>query len=140
METATANPLREGLPRDRVPEPATLVIFGVTGDLTHRKLIPAIYRLYVQRLLPESFAVVGVARREWGDGGLRDVVKDSITKVRGSLPPASEWRDFDSIFHYVQGEFDDSETYVGLGKTLDRLEKARGGAGDKTGAHCNRLY
>lgn len=135
MDTATANPLREGLPRDRVPEPATLVIFGVTGDLTHRKLIPAIYRLHAQRLLPESFAVVGVARREWGDEGLRGVVRDSITKVKGALPPEAEWRDFDQCFHYVKGDFDDPETYVGLGKTLDALEKARGGD-----AHKNRLY
>ena len=61
--TTEANPLREGMPNERTVKPAVLVIFGASGDLTKRKLVPAVYNLALSRLLPGGFAVVGVARR-----------------------------------------------------------------------------
>src|SRR5438477_12277066 len=61
------NPLRAGLRMQRTPEPCTVVIFGATGDLTHRKLVPALYNLQRERLLPPGFNVVGFARRDWTD-------------------------------------------------------------------------
>ena len=60
----SANPLEEGLGLRRKPDPCALIIFGASGDLTHRKLFPALYALAYRRLLPERFAVVGVARTE----------------------------------------------------------------------------
>jgi len=61
--SALPNPLREGLAAERIPEPATMVIFGASGDLTKRKLVPAVYNLALSRMLPGGFAMVGVARR-----------------------------------------------------------------------------
>src|SRR5919201_2005598 len=69
--TVEENPLLEGLRLYRNPEPCVLVIFGASGDLTHRKLIPALYSLAYRRLLPEHFAVVGVARSESSDENFR---------------------------------------------------------------------
>src|SRR6266481_7626602 len=71
------NPLRD--PKDRrlprIPEPCALVIFGVTGDLARKKLIPAVYDLANRGLLPPSFAVLGFARRDWGDGDFEQMAK-----------------------------------------------------------------
>ncbi|MGH2977529.1 MAG: glucose-6-phosphate dehydrogenase, partial [Gaiellaceae bacterium] len=74
--TATApkqeeNPLAEGLALRKTPDPCALVIFGASGDLTHKKLFPALYSLAFRRLLPERFEVVGVARTEGSDDAFR---------------------------------------------------------------------
>ena len=69
---AITNPLRAGLRMQRTPEPATMVIFGATGDLTHRKLVPALYNLQRERLLPPGFNVIGFARRDWSDDFFRN--------------------------------------------------------------------
>src|SRR5882724_12177167 len=72
-----ANPLRD--PRDRrlprVPEPCALVVFGVTGDLARKKLIPAVYDLANRGLLPTDFVLLGFARRDWGDGEFEDMAR-----------------------------------------------------------------
>src|SRR5678809_138479 len=69
------NPLREGLAEERVPEPAVMVIFGASGDLAHRKLLPALYSLTRDRLLPARFAIVGFARRAISDDVFRDEMR-----------------------------------------------------------------
>ena len=74
---ATTNPLREGLRTELTAEPCVVVIFGATGDLTHRKLIPALYNLALERRLPAGSSLVGFARRPWGDDGFRDRVLDA---------------------------------------------------------------
>ena len=66
------NPLRQNLPRARVPEPCAIVLFGATGDLTHRKLVPALYHLARGGNMPSEYAIVGFARRDWTDDQLRD--------------------------------------------------------------------
>src|SRR5439155_25687618 len=76
--TAVENPLREGLRLERTPEPCVLVIFGATGDLTKRKLIPALYQLSHDRLLPANVAIVGFARRDWTDESFRGEMKDAV--------------------------------------------------------------
>src|SRR5207244_4152085 len=78
MAVAEENPLLEGLRLKRRPEPCTLVIFGASGDLTQRKLMPALYSLAYRRLLPEAFAVVGAARSEESDEDFRDRMKDAV--------------------------------------------------------------
>ena len=67
MQSSISNPLRLGLRQERVIPPQCLVIFGASGDLTHRKLIPALFELFLQRRLPSEFAIVGCARRPWSD-------------------------------------------------------------------------
>ena len=65
MPSTLSNPLRLGLRQERVISPQCLVIFGASGDLTHRKLIPALFELYLQRRIPSEFGIVGCARRPW---------------------------------------------------------------------------
>ncbi len=76
-----ANPLREGLRLERTPEPCVVVIFGATGDLTRRKLVPALYSLSHQRLLPPQFALVGFARRDWSDEVFRQEKKNAVDEL-----------------------------------------------------------
>src|SRR5207302_5877630 len=78
VATAQENPLLEGLQLRRTPDPCILVIFGASGDLTQRKLFPALYSLAFRRLLPEHFAVVGVARTEESDDNFRDRMKQAV--------------------------------------------------------------
>src|SRR5436853_2443203 len=75
-----ANPLREGLRMQRTADPAAMVIFGITGDLAHRKLLPALYNLYLARQLPGGFSVVGFARRPLSDDELRAQAKESVER------------------------------------------------------------
>src|SRR5437667_355164 len=82
---ARETPLREGLRLERTPEPCALVIFGATGDLTRRKLIPALYHLGHDRLLPANFAAVGFARRDWSDESFRAEMKEAVGAFAGSV-------------------------------------------------------
>jgi glucose-6-phosphate 1-dehydrogenase len=77
-ELIAENPLREGLDDVRTPDPCTIVIFGVTGDLAARKLGPALYTLASENMLPQPYTVVGVGRREWSDEKLRAEMHENI--------------------------------------------------------------
>src|SRR5207249_11520314 len=83
---AEVNPLQEGLRLQRVPKPATLVLFGGSGDLTRRKLLPALYNLALQRLLPASFAVVGAARSAQSDDAFRRELHDAVAEFSRTKP------------------------------------------------------
>jgi len=83
---ARANPLSEGLQDYRVIDPALMVIFGATGDLARRKLLPAIYNLAVQRVLPPGFAIVGVAKDDGSDESFRKQAGDSIREHSRTQP------------------------------------------------------
>lgn len=74
MVTLLENPLRVGLQQQRTPEPQILVIFGASGDLTQRKLVPALYKLRRERRLPPETTIVGVARRDWSDEYFREQI------------------------------------------------------------------
>ena len=109
--TAWTNPLRD--PRDlrlpRIAGPCSIVIFGVTGDLSRKKLLPAIYDLANRGLLPPSFGLTGFARRDWTE----DHFRDFVTRARaGSIaaPRSSEstWKQLAKGIRFVQGTFDDS--------------------------------
>src|SRR5215471_9126249 len=80
------NPLREGLAEERVPEPAAMVIFGASGDLAHRKLLPALYSLTRDRLLPARFAVVGFARKAVSDDAFRDEMRAATEEFARRRP------------------------------------------------------
>ena len=78
LETASHNPLTVGLSRTLLPEPCTVVIFGGAGDLSRRKLIPAIYNLMLDGVLPANFAIVGFARTDLDDAGFRALARPRI--------------------------------------------------------------
>src|ERR1700680_1887030 len=80
------NPLREGLRLERTPEPCVMVIFGATGDLTKRKLIPALYNLARERLIPSGFSIVGFARRPVPDDQFRQTLLDAVNAFSRSRP------------------------------------------------------
>src|SRR2546430_17225947 len=121
------NPLREGLTGERVPPPCTMVIFGASGDLTKRKLIPALYSLARDRLLPSAFNVVGVARREVANDEFRTSMRESCDKFARRRPVEdSLWSSFSEGLYYSPGTFEDPVTYVKLKQLLDQLDEQRG--------------
>ncbi len=120
------NPLIEGL--ERLPVPATtLTIFGVTGDLAHRKLLPALYNLAHEGALPERFNLVGVARREMPDDEFRAMASDAIKKFSRREPDATVLEGLLGRMRYVGFSFDDVPAYDRLSETLDRLDEEGGG-------------
>src|SRR3954451_19036748 len=120
------NPLIEGL--ERLPVPATtLTIFGVTGDLAHRKLLPALYNLAHEGALPERFNLVGVARREMPDDEFRDMAKAAIEKFSRREPDATVLEGLLGRMHYVGFSFDDQPGYDRLSAKLDQLDAEGGG-------------
>ena len=88
MDTSApaSNPLRQGLRSARAVQPCVLVIFGATGDLTHRKLLPALYNLAIEQPLPPQFTVVGVARRPFTDEEFRQQALDSVNTFSRRRP------------------------------------------------------
>ena len=125
MNDRETNPLREGMPEERTVKPSALVIFGASGDLTKRKLMPAVYNLALSRLLPGGFAVVGVARRPKPDFAAE--MKESVARFSRRKPiDEATWSDLARGVSYVQGEFDDPATYTSLKAELDRLDVERG--------------
>ena len=127
------NPLRTGLQTSRNPEPCVIVIFGVTGDLTARKLMPALYDLAVELPLPEGFSIVGVSHRDWSQDDFRAEMRQAI--VKGARSPVDDdgWDLFAQGMFYVRGDFRADETFNSLGKTLDQIDQERG-------THGNRLF
>jgi glucose-6-phosphate 1-dehydrogenase len=124
------NPLREGLRVGGASEPALFTIFGATGDLAQRKLLPAIYNLAKRGLLPPRFGVVGYARTDMGEEAFRRFAKAAIEAH--SRTPIDErfWPAFASMLHYHAGGFDDSSHFHTLARTIDVLDEQIGG-----GAH-----
>ncbi len=131
--TATeSNPLREALPRTRVPDPCAVVLFGATGDLTHRKLVPALYHLARGGNMPGEYAVVGFARRDWSDEQFRTELQTSLKKA-GEADFDKLWPEFANHIGFAQGTFDDPAAYAGLKTKLDALDRTHG-------THGNRLF
>src|SRR5215472_6248887 len=124
VETTTINnPLREGLTGSRTVQPCIMVIFGATGDLTQRKLLPALYSLATdQPPLPAAFTVVGVARRPWSSEQFRAYVEEGVKQFARQPYIAEQWQAFAQGISYVQVEFDNDEAYSHLAQALDELE------------------
>jgi glucose-6-phosphate 1-dehydrogenase len=124
-------PLRVGMIPTRVPAPTTLVIFGATGDLTHRKLLPALFDLYCDKRLPEGFTVVGFARRPKSNDEFRLEIRDAVTTFARNNPRNSpKWDKFVEGLYYHQAEFHDPNGYVTLSQLLDKLAKERSTGGN----------
>ncbi|HEY3227971.1 MAG TPA: glucose-6-phosphate dehydrogenase [Roseiflexaceae bacterium] len=125
------NPLRAGLRMQRTPEPCTVVIFGATGDLTHRKLVPALYNLQRERLLPPGFNVVGFARRDWTDSFFHNSLhKDAAQFSRSGLDDTL-WNSFAEGISYVPASFDDPAGYEALAGRLALLDEQGGASGNR---------
>ncbi|MFT3769877.1 MAG: glucose-6-phosphate dehydrogenase [Minicystis sp.] len=123
--TNETNPLREGMPQERTARPCALVIFGASGDLTKRKLVPAVYNLALSRLLPGGFAVVGVARRPLPS--FADDMKANVARFSRRKPvDEATWSELARGISYVQGEFHEAATYERLKAELTRLDAERG--------------
>jgi len=126
------NPLRD--PEDkrlnRIAGPSGLVIFGVTGDLSRKKLMPAIYDLANRGLLPPGFSLVGFARREWADQDFAKVVHDSVREYARTPFSEEVWQQLLHGIRFVQGEFDDDSAFDRLKQTIDALDKERGTDGN----------
>ena len=101
------NPLEEGLTLRRTPDPFALVIFGASGDLTHKKLMPALYALMMRRLLPQRFAIVGVARTDGDDDSFRADMKDAVQKHARDEFREDIWDELAASMHYVPTDFAD---------------------------------
>ena len=130
--TARDNPLRD--PQDRrlpkVAGPCGMVIFGVTGDLSRKKLMPAIYDLANRGLLPPGFSLVGFARRDWADQDFAQVVHDSVKEHARTEFREEVWHQLAEGFRFVPGDFDDDQAFEHLRQTIEDLDRLRGTGGN----------
>jgi glucose-6-phosphate 1-dehydrogenase len=126
-----ANPLREGLHLPRTPEPCTLVIFGASGDLTRRKLFPAVYSLAARNLLPPQFAIVGVARTKETDAAFRSRMKEAVSEFGREPIQEKVWRRLAAGMRYLSTDFSDDGGEDRLIDLLEKLDKERGTAGNR---------
>lgn len=126
------NPLRD--PDDnrltRIAGPAGLVIFGVTGDLSRKKLMPAVYDLANRGLLPPGFALVGFARRDWKDQDFEQVVHDSVKEYARTSWSEDVWKQLASGIRFVAGDFDDDAAFDRLRTVIEELDAERGTNGN----------
>jgi len=118
------NPLRAGMRLERAADPCVVVIFGATGDLTRRKLLPALYRLVQQRLVPAEFAILGTARQPLNDEEFRALMKQAIADFgsNGDLDQ-SIWESFAQHLFYLGGDFKDPALYENLKTKLAELDR-----------------
>jgi len=130
--TPESNPLRS--PSDyrlnRIAGPSSLVIFGVTGDLSRKKLMPAVYDLANRGLLPPGFALVGFARRDWDHQDFMQVVHDSVKKYARTEFHEDVWAQLAEGIRFVPGTFDDDAAFTQLKETIAQLDRDRGTMGN----------
>jgi len=126
------NPLRH--PDDkrlpRIAGPCSMVMFGVTGDLARKKLMPAIYDLANRGLLPAGFSLVGFARRDWAHQDFGRVVHDSVRAHARTPFREDAWRSLAEGFRFVPGNFDDADAFRNLAETVRELDEERGTGGN----------
>src|SRR4030095_2425630 len=133
VQAASSNPLMAGLSLDLVPQPSTFVILGAAGDLARRKLLPALYNLALDGLLPVSFAVLGVAQNDLDDAAFRAFAQEGVTRFSRRRLELARWSDFARALFYVPGSFEDAAVFTAL---KDRLEKIE----DEFGIPGNRVF
>ena len=134
MTLARAAPNPSGTRRDRrlprIAGPCVLVIFGVTGDLSSKKLMPAVYDLANRGLLPPGFALVGFARRDWAHQDFAKIVHDAVKKHARTPFREEVWRQLSEGIRFVPGEIGDDDSFVRLRETISELDEARGTSGN----------
>ncbi|HLR91140.1 MAG TPA: glucose-6-phosphate dehydrogenase [Balneolaceae bacterium] len=118
----------------RKSDPVILIIFGAAGDLSRRKLVPALYNLLLDDWLPDQFALVGVSHHDHDDEGLRSLYKEAVdTYSRRTTQENGKWERLAETITYYQADFTDKEAYNGLADRLDEIEK-------QWGAEANRIF
>src|SRR5262245_44972722 len=119
MSSTKDNPLREGVRLERTADPCTVIIFGASGDLTKRKLVPALYRLTQQRLLPAEFAIVGFARSPMSHDEFRGKMKEAITTYsEAKRVDEAVWDSFAKGIFYVAGDVNKPDSYRDISNLL----------------------
>lgn len=126
-----SNPLRAGRRLRAAPEPSTMVIFGASGNLTHRKLVPSLYRLFLDGRLPPGFTVVGFARREWSDDDFRSSIHEALRAAELPNLDAELGRAFLSSLFFCPAEFEDKSSYASLRELLHQKDKERAHSGNR---------
>jgi glucose-6-phosphate 1-dehydrogenase len=130
--TNAANPFRAGLESERIPTPCVFVIFGASGDLTRKKLIPALYNLAVSRLLPPGLSILGVALPEMSEEQFRASMRDAVATFSRRKPiDDAVWSDFASRLYYQWGQFEDPATFDRLRGRLEDLDRTNGTGGNR---------
>jgi glucose-6-phosphate 1-dehydrogenase len=132
-ETHKENPLTVGTPRALLPQPCVLVIFGAAGDLSWRKLLPALYNLDVDGVLPSNFAALGFGVGSQGDGDawIRQRARDGITRFSRRALDENHFADFARSLCYVEGSFNDARAYDQLKAKLEMLDQQFGTGGNR---------
>jgi glucose-6-phosphate 1-dehydrogenase len=133
MSVATMeNPLRTGMRLERTPQPCTMVIFGASGDLTRRKLMPALYHLVQERLLPPGFSVVGFSRTDMSDDQFREQMRKAVEEFGDEKRVQGDaWAQFAAGLFYLSAHPGHAGEYHNLRDVLDRLDKERGTGGNR---------
>ncbi len=130
----SVNPLRQGISSSRISQPSTIVFFGASGDLFKRMLMPAIYNLRLEDILPANFGLIGFARTEYTDEQFRDYCKQCVNEFSRSGPiKESLWNDLAQRISYITADFNDTSHFEALKKRLDEYQQ-------QFGAGQNRLF
>ena len=128
----TGNPLAAGERVRAIPPPTAMVVFGGSGDLAHRKIVPALYNLELHRLLPQNFAFVGSSRSEYSDEEYRADMRKAVEEFSRTQPIQHQvWESFASRLHYIPGSSSDPGTYGRIGDLLDRFDREHGTDGNR---------
>jgi glucose-6-phosphate 1-dehydrogenase len=128
--TSEANPLLEGLRLRRRPEPCIVVIYGASGDLASRKLIPALYALGLRQLLPEKFAILGVARSEGSDESFRAEMREAVERFGRDGLDADAWARMEQGLFYLPADFGEPDTGPRLAERVREITADRGTEGN----------
>lgn len=132
-EVSSLNPLMAGLPLDLLPQASLFVILGAAGDLARRKLLPALYNLALDGLLPANFAVLGMAINDLDDAAFRGLAQEGIGRFSRRQLDMARWSDFARALFYVQGSFEAFEAFALLRQRLEKIE-------DEFGLPGNRVF
>lgn len=125
------NPLREGAVRKQAVDPCAFVIFGATGSLTQRKLMPALFSLACHGHLPNRFAIIGVALNDYTEEQYHDLMRQAVEKAGQITNNGCAWDDFTVRLKYIPGSFDDPQCYSNLASALKWADKQMGTSGNR---------
>jgi glucose-6-phosphate 1-dehydrogenase len=126
-----SNPLTEGMRMRKTPDPCAMVIFGASGDLTMRKLIPALYYLHTERMLPPGFSVIGCAKTRYTNERFRDAMAEAVKKFSDRPTDDAQVRSFVEPMYYLTDNFGEAQAYSELSNLLDRLDREKGTRGNR---------